>query len=544
MTPPSPALPPPLQQAHHDHDPLALPAPAVLRDIATKQKARAAEMRARRAQEGQVRRSGSGSGSGGVSGTGEQEQAAAAAAVIQRNYRGYRERRVLGGWGLSGGDRWLEALKEANYNRATLPRARAAPSTSSSPPSTRQRWRRVGLIAQRAGSDDTSDSSSAATTDAAARDRKRVRKAEREAHARTMGLEYFLEMVDHQHRYGSNLRRYHQEWKASATQENYFYWLDYGEGKTLDLEDRPRKRLDTELVRYLSREERQRYLVRIDRQGRFCWAKDDAPITTSALFKDSVDGIVAADDNTPSWRDVTTGSASARPLSPPSSDADSDSDSDSSALSAHGQHASKYTSQDLRGVAKPTHLSVDTLMNHLLRKTTRNHTWIFVADTSFRLYIGIKQPGAFQHSSFLHGARVSAAGLITLKRGQVRKLSPLSGHYAPPLRNFRDFVRGLRDAGADMRRCCISRSYAVIVGVEGYVGARKRVGGLGRGWRDLVDPEGRRRREEGERDGSASAEVERGVVREQERLKRGEGLGGRVRRGLGGGGGGGGGGLK
>lgn len=46
------------------------------------------------------------------------------------------------------------------------------------------------------------------------------------------------------------------------------YWLDYGEGKDLDLEDRPRSRLDSEFVRYLSREERQKYLVKIDKNGK------------------------------------------------------------------------------------------------------------------------------------------------------------------------------------------------------------------------------------------------------------------------------------
>lgn len=46
-------------------------------------------------------------------------------------------------------------------------------------------------------------------------------------------------------------------------------------------------------------------------------------------------------------------------------------------------------------------------------------------DASFRLYIGYKQSGAFQHSSFLHGARILAAGQIKVKRGQLRRLSPL-----------------------------------------------------------------------------------------------------------------------
>jgi hypothetical protein len=48
-----------------------------------------------------------------------------------------------------------------------------------------------------------------------------------------------------------------------------------------------------------------------------------------------------------------------------------------------------------------------------------------VADTSFRLYVGIKAKGAFQHSSFLRGARVAAAGLIKIWNGQLRSLTPL-----------------------------------------------------------------------------------------------------------------------
>jgi hypothetical protein len=98
-----------------------------------------------------------------------------------------------------------------------------------------------------------------------------------------------------------------------------------------------------------------------------------------------------------------------------------------------------------------------------------------VADTSFRLYVGIKQSGAFQHSSFLHGARISAAGLIKIKDGQLRRLSPLSGHYRPPTKNFRAFVHNMKENGVDMSRVSISRSYAVLVGLEAYVKTRKKI---------------------------------------------------------------------
>ena len=87
-----------VSQQEEPRDPLALPSSQVLHDIAAKQDARAQAIRTRRAQELQLKLSGSDHG----------REEAAAAAVIQRNYRGYRERRELRGWGVSGGDRWLE----------------------------------------------------------------------------------------------------------------------------------------------------------------------------------------------------------------------------------------------------------------------------------------------------------------------------------------------------------------------------------------------------------------------------------------------------
>ena len=154
--------------------------------------------------------------------------------------------------------------------------------------------------------------------------------------------------------------------------------------------------------------------------------------------------------------------------------------------------------------------------------------------SSMRLYIGIKQSGAFQHSSFLHGARVAAAGLIKIKRGQLRKLSPLSGHYAPPVRNFREFVRSLKEAGADMSRCSVSRSYAVILGLESYIKTKKQAKKAERGIKELVKPDEKRKREQQEFDTSASAAREREVLQEErERRKSEAGFSARIRRSMG-----------
>lgn len=54
-----------------------------------------------------------------------------------------------------------------------------------------------------------------------------------------------------------------------------------------------------------------------------------------------------------------------------------------------------------------------------------NQTNLQFPDTCYRLYVGIKEAGSFQHSSFLRGARIAAAGLIRIKDGQLRSLSPL-----------------------------------------------------------------------------------------------------------------------
>ncbi|THZ48677.1 hypothetical protein D6C86_00586 [Aureobasidium pullulans] len=440
----------------------------------------------------------------------------------QRNYRGYRQRREMRGLGLSASTRWFDAVKEARFQNTTQPmsrdeRARHASTHISSPGNqiAREKWKRAGQIAKRAENDDTSSDEDFGDMESDEREkylqRKREAKAEREKMARTMGIEYFLEMVDQKHRYGSSLRKYHKVWQDSDTKENFFYWLDFGQGKDVDLPERPRTRLDEERVRYLSREERQKYLVKIDDEGLLCWAKNGERISTSPEWKDSMEGIVPIDDDTtPTWRNTS----GRQELAAPSSDSDSDSD----ISVGSGEDASRYVNQELhdaKGLSKLKHLSANTIMNNLLRKTTKKNTWIFVADTSFRLYIGIKQSGAFQHSSFLKGARILSAGLIRIKRGQLRRLSPLSGHYAPPAKSFRGFVHSLKDAGADMSRVSISRSYAVLVGLEGYLGAKRNVKKGEQRIKDMIHPEEARQREEAEKDKSKSAQKEREILEAQ-----------------------------
>ncbi|KAK6820972.1 IQ calmodulin-binding domain-containing protein [Apiospora arundinis] len=495
-----------------------------------------------------------------------------AATLIQRSYRGYRVRRQMKGLNLDASTRWTHAIRDAKWQHLNKPRPRDSGTTSpddestaagnagsrprSSTSAARQNWKKVAAIAMRANGDEDSshsESESESSSDLemnenmSEKEKEKVRKrrakakAKRRKKAKMMGLQYFLEMVDVKHRYGSNLRQYHAEWKKADTNENFFYWLDYGEGKNIELEGCPRDRLEREQVRYLSREERQHYLVKVDGEGRLCWAKNGIRLDTTEQWKDSVNGIVPVDDPTPAYApDVESHSQQHHDPTRHPEDHDStsgsDSESDASESELEAARAAKYatpTLDDAKGVKKIKHVSAATIFNRLLRKSVKKNTWIFVADTSFRLYVGIKSSGAFQHSSFLQGSRISAAGLIKIKNGRLSSLSPLSGHYRPPAANFRAFVHSLRDEGADMSHVSISKSYAVLVGLEAYVKTRRKgKDALHKATlhRDrILDPEEVARREEAERDKSESAAKERQFLQKEEESKKVESRGGGYR---------------
>ncbi|KAL1311619.1 hypothetical protein AAFC00_001730 [Neodothiora populina] len=322
-----------------------------------------------------------------------------------------------------------------------------------------------------------------------------------------MGIEYFLEMVDHHHRYGSNLRAYHQAWKDSDTKENFFYWLDYGEGRGVDLENRPRKRLDEEKVRYLNKEERKMYLVNFDQQGLLRWAKNGELIDTSAQYRDSLMGIVPiSDTSTPTWRD-TSGQSKTTVFSDNGS---------STSISSVG------TKDDLERAEKPTERpNDDTLVRSNAnpdsppQQTKKKNIWIYVADTSFRMYVGIKQKGAFQHSSMLSGAAAGACGQLRVKQGQLRRIEALSGHYSPPLQSYREFVHHLKDEAVDLSHVNITRSYAVLLGVEGYTGVKTKLGKGKQYVHDVLNPKEAKERQADQQDRSSSAQKETAFLEAQ-----------------------------
>ncbi|RMX98456.1 hypothetical protein D0867_12431 [Hortaea werneckii] len=374
-----------------------------------------------------------------------------AATRIQKAYRGHRERRQLEGLTLDPSSRWTEALKELKYRSVTASQWQSSkPVSDSRSPSpsdqARHNWRRAAWVAEHASAGEFG------TPEA--------------NNSMLMDLRYFLEMTDTQHRYGANLQVYHAEWKRSQTKQNFFSWLDHGEGSHLDLPGCSREKLERERIRYLSREERKDYLVRIDVEGKLRWRKNDELITTSGeLYRDSIQGIVAKDSSTPAW------AYEQDDLLDPSNTSSQNDDE----ASAHTSTTTTTTTTSISNPTRPDHLektkkkkkrhlhvSPATLLNHLLRASVKPGTWIYVVDTLSNLYIGIKTSGAFQHASFLSGARILSAGSIGIEAGQLTYLSPLSGHYRPTTRSFRRFVERLGDQGTDLRELRVSRAYEVL----------------------------------------------------------------------------------
>ena len=181
-------------------------------------------------------------------------------------------------------------------------------------------------------------------------------------------------MIDPHHRYGSNLKAYHTYWmKHTDNKDNFFHWLDEGDGLNVDLSSisRSRETLDSEKVRYLTREQRLHYLVTVDEKGLLRWAKNGELIDTTLEFKDSEEGIVRIDDESAQW--VPPGEEGAR------KDADSDSDdsvSTSASSSVSGtERADKYVNDKQPGLKKVFLISPSAVMNRLLRKTTRKNTY-------------------------------------------------------------------------------------------------------------------------------------------------------------------------
>ncbi|KAI4380353.1 hypothetical protein MLD38_006553 [Melastoma candidum] len=198
--------------------------------------------------------------------------------------------------------------------------------------------------------------------------------------AQKLALQHWLEAIDPRHRYGHNLHLYYDIWFESESTQPFFYWLDVGQGKDINLDKCPRNTLQKQCIKYLGPSEREAYEVEI---------------------------------------------------------------------------------QDGKLVYKLSGVPVDTV---------EGSKWIFVLSTTRDFYVGEKKKGAFQHSSFLSGAAITAAGRLVSHNGILEAIWPYSGHYHPTEENFSEFIGFLEEHHVDLsnvKRCAMDDDYTSYMSSSG-----------------------------------------------------------------------------
>ncbi|CAK8535937.1 unnamed protein product [Lathyrus sativus] len=175
-----------------------------------------------------------------------------------------------------------------------------------------------------------------------------------------LARKHWLEAIDPRHRYGHNLHFYYDVWFQCQSSEPFFYWLDIGDGKKVDINKCSRKKLQRQCIKYLGPIEREAYEVTVE-GGKL-------------VYKQSKNFV----------------------------------------------------------------------------HTTEGSKWIFVLSSSRVLYVGQKEKGKFQHSSFVAGAATIASGRIVAHNGVLHVIWPYSGHYRPTEKNYMEFIHFLEEHHVDM----------------------------------------------------------------------------------------------
>ncbi|KAJ1295741.1 hypothetical protein BS78_01G246700 [Paspalum vaginatum] len=268
----------------------------------------------------------------------------AAAVRLQKVYKSFRTRRQLADCAVLVEQRWWKLL-----DFALLKRNSVSFFDIEKPETAVSKWSRASMRAAKVG--------------------KGLSKDEK---AQKLALQHWLEAIDPRHRYGHNLHFYYHRWLHCQSKQPFFYWLDVGEGKDVNLEEHcPRSRLHKQCIRYLGPKERESYEVVVE---------------------------------------------------------------------------------DKRLMYKLSRQIIDTAGSEKGKK------WIFVLSTCKTLYIGQKQKGVFQHSSFLAGGATSAAGRLVVEDGILKAVWPHSGHYRPTEQNFQEFMNFLKDRSVDLANVKLSPS--------------------------------------------------------------------------------------